>query len=395
MEEQIGQLLSRSVESVIEQEHLRKALQGGKKLRVKLGIDPTSPDLHLGHAVVLRKLKEFQDLGHQVVLIIGDFTARIGDPTGRSEARKPLSEKEIKANEKEYLAQAGKIIDVKKAEVRHNSEWFLKEGVEGLFALTAAGTMQQMLRRADFKERLAAGGDVTVTELLYPLLQGYDSVKVKADVELGGNDQLLNLLAGRKVQRHFGMEEQDVLTTPLLEGLDGERKMSKSYGNYIGLTDAPDDMFGKTMSLPDPLVEKYFVFCTDLAEPEIKKFKKELGPKDFKEQLGFEIVKRYHGEEKARAAREQFEKVFSKKEIPDDIPELKVAKEISALDLAVMAGAAAMSRSEARRLIEQGGFEFDGEVIKNPGAVLHIKGGEVARVGKRRFVRVRDKWGQV
>ncbi|MDE2018898.1 MAG: tyrosine--tRNA ligase [Patescibacteria group bacterium] len=387
-QEQIDRLLSRNVESVIEKEHLRKALESGKKLRVKLGIDPTSPDLHLGHAVVLQKLKEFQDLGHQIVLIIGDFTARIGDPTGRSQARKPLSEREIKANEKEYLKQAGLIINIKKAEIYHNSGWFLKEGVNGLFALTAAGTMQQMLHRGDFKERLAAGGDVTVTELLYPLLQGYDSVKVRADAELGGNDQLLNLLAGRRVQRHFGMEEQDVLTTPLLEGLDGKKKMSKSYGNYIGLTDAPEDMFGKTMSIPDQLVEKYFLFCTELPDAEIKLSQKEMGPKEFKEQLGFELVKLYHGEKAAHAARERFEMLFSKKEIPDDIPELRIpGGKLSALDL-VAASGAAKSKSDARRLIEQGGVELAGKTLKNPLEVLSIKGGEVVKVGKKRFFKM-------
>jgi tyrosyl-tRNA synthetase len=387
-EEKIEQLLSRNVEEVIEKEHLRKTLQSGKKLRVKLGIDPTSPDLHVGHAVVLRKLKEFQDLGHQIVFIIGDFTARIGDPTGRSQARKPLSAKEIEMNMKEYLAQASMIIDVKKTEVHHNSDWFSKEGMETIFQLTAAGTMQQMLHRSDFKQRLSEGGDVTVTELLYPLLQGYDSVKVRADVEIGGNDQLLNLLAGRKVQRHFGMEEQDVLTTPLLEGLDGEKKMSKSYGNYIGLKDAPEDMFGKTMSIPDALTERYFLFCTNLPEKEIKTLKKELEPKDFKARLGFEIVKLYHGEKKAREAQEHFEKIFSKKEIPDDVPELKVkSKNISALDL-IMASGGAKSKSEARRLIEQGGFEFDGKAIKNPLEELSVHGGEVVRIGKKRFFRI-------
>ena len=385
----IDHLLSRNVETVIEKEHLWKALESGRKLRVKLGIDPTSPDLHLGHAVVLQKLKEFQDLGHQAVLIIGDFTARIGDPTGRSQVRKPLSETEIKANERAYLKQAGLVIDVKKAEVHHNSEWLLKEGVNGLFALTAAGTMQQMLRRADFKERLAAGGDVTVTELLYPLLQGYDSVKVKADVELGGNDQLLNLLAGRKVQRHFGMEEQDVLTAPLLEGLDGEKKMSKSYGNYIGLTDVPEDMFGKTMSLPDTLVEKYFLFCTGLSATEIESLKNELGPKELKERLGFLLVSRYHGEKQARMAQEHFEKLFSKKEVPEDAPELKVSgSAISALDL-VMASGAAKSKSDARRLIEQGGVELGSRILKNPQEMLTVNGGEVARIGKRRFFRLK------
>jgi tyrosyl-tRNA synthetase len=388
-EERVKRLLSRNVEEVIDKSHLEEVFRSGKRLRVKLGIDPTSPDLHLGHAVVLLKLKEFQDLGHKIVLIIGDFTARIGDPSGRSETRKPLSEGEIGANEKEYLTQAAKIIDVKKSEVCHNGEWFEKEGVGGLLKLAAAGTMQQMLRREDFKQRLAGGGDVSVTELLYPLLQGYDSVKVGADVEIGGSDQLFNLLMGRKVQRHFGMKEQDVLTTPLLVGLDGKKKMSKSYGNYVGLTDAPDDMFGKIMSLPDKLVSEYFALCTEIGEEEVKKLKKELSPRDLKARLGFEIVKLYHGEEVAAAARGKFIEVFSKKEMPADLPPLKLpSPKCSLLDVVLAAGVA-KSRSEARRLIAQGAVEIDGAVKKDANEILSFRGGEILKIGKRHFFRVK------
>ena len=266
----MDELLSRNVEEVMEKDHLRAALFSGKKLRVKFGIDPTSPDLHLGHAVVLRKLREFQDLGHVAVLIIGDFTAQVGDPSGRSETRKMLSADEVKHNEKEYLRHAGKVLDIKKAEIFHNNEWFARAGLAEVMQLTAAASMQQILRRADFKKRLAANVDVTMLEMLYPLLQGYDSVQVRADVELGGTDQLFNLLMGRQVQKRFGVPEQDILTVPLLEGLDGKKKMSKSYGNYIGLDDEPADMFGKVMSLPDALVSRYFIFCTGLSEAEIR-----------------------------------------------------------------------------------------------------------------------------
>ncbi|MGC9598879.1 MAG: tyrosine--tRNA ligase [Minisyncoccia bacterium] len=388
-DEKIKELLSRDVEDVIKKNHLRAALASGKKLRVKLGIDPTSPDLHLGHAVVLRKLRAFQDLGHTVVLIIGDFTAQVGDPSGRSETRKMLSSAEVKHNEKEYLRHAGKVINMKKAEIFHNNEWFGHMGLPEIMQLAAIASIQQVLRRADFKKRLAENIDVTMLEMLYPLLQGYDSVQVKADVELGGVDQLFNLLMGRQVQKRFGMPEQDILTVPLLEGLDGKKKMSKTYGNYIGLDDVPADMFGKTMSLPDSLVTKYFMFCTGLSEDEIGKLKKTLKPKALKERLALEIVKLYHGEKQAAAAQEYFDRTFSKKEIPDDVPELKIKRaKILALDLVVASGVM-KSKGEARRLIEQGGFEVGGKVIKNPQEELTLKGGEAVRVGKRHFIRIK------
>ena len=387
-EAKIEALLSRNVEELIDRKHLREALMADKKLRVKLGIDPTSPDLHLGHAVVLRKMREFQDLGCVAVLIIGDFTGQVGDPTGRSKTRQPLSAAEVKKNEKAYLKHAGKILDMKKAEVVHNNDWFSKEGIAAIMKLASSASMQQILHRADFKKRLAEDSDVTLLEMLYPLFQGYDSVQVKADVELGGTDQLLNLLMGRQVQKRYGMPEQDVLTVPLLEGLDGEKKMSKSYGNYIGLDETPEDMFGKIMSLPDALVLKYFMLCTDLSEKEVARFKKELGPKELKEKLAAEVVTLYHGIKAAIAAQENFEKVFSRREIPDDIPDLKLKKsEMSALEVVVSARIFT-SKSEARRLIEQGGFDVDSQVIKDPKKPLKIKGGEVVKIGKRRFFRL-------
>jgi tyrosyl-tRNA synthetase len=388
-EEKIEHLLTHNVEDVIDKDHLRKALQSGKKLRVKLGIDPTSPDLHLGHAVILRKLREFQDLGHTAVLIVGDFTGRIGDPTGRTEARKPLTDETVRENMKNYLAQAGKIIDSKKAEITYNSEWFEKEGVDALVRLAAAATFQQVLRRADFKKRLDADQDITFLELLYPLFQGYDSVKVKADVELGGTDQTFNVLMGRRVQRHYGQPEQDIITAPLLVGLDGVKKMSKSIGNYIGLSEAPGEMFGKIMSLPDTLMDNYFTLCTDLDAANIKKLQKDLQPKELKERLGSEIVRLYHGEEAAERAREEFNKIFSRGEAPDEMPELKLkVKKLTALEIVATANPT-KSRSDARRLIEGGGFEFDGKTIKNPLEEITIHGGEVIRVGKKSFFKVK------
>ena len=386
-EEKIRSLLSRNVEEVIEKDHLEHALRSGKKLRIKFGIDPTSPDLHLGHAVALNKLKEFQDLGHKVVLLIGDFTARIGDPSGRSETRKPLTEKEIKKNMKEYLSHAGKILNLKKTEVAYNSSWFAKEGIEQFVQLAMAGTFQQVLRRADFKKRIDADQDITFLELLYPLFQGYDSVKIKADVELGGTDQTFNLLMGRRIQRHFGMKEQDVMTVPILEGLDGVKKMSKSIGNYIGLSESPESMFGKIMSIPDGLVKKYFLLCTELEPDAINDLAGSLPPKELKERLGFEIVRKYHGMHAAAGAQENFEKIFSKKEIPENIPTLRIAaKNLAAMDLSMETGLF-KSKSEARRLIEQGGFEYDNTVIKDPQAMLAIKSNAVLRVGKKNFFR--------
>ncbi len=392
----IRELLSRNVEQVIERAHLEKALRSGKKLRVKLGIDPTSPDLHLGHAVILRKMKEFQDLGHQIVLIIGDFTGKIGDPSGRSDARKPLTDAEVNRNKKDYLVQAGKIIDVKKAEVRHNSEWFKREGVAQLITLAGAGSMQQVLRRADFRKRLKADQDITLLETLYPLLQGYDSVKVRADIELGGNDQLFNLLMGRRVQRYFGEKEQDVLTVSLLEGLDGKKKMSKSAGNYIGLTENPDTMVGKTMTLPDNLIPRYFLMCTELDEREVKTLESKLSPRDFKLRLAKEIVELYHSKSAAEKAAEKWQKIFSKREIPKDIEEYKFSKNVETdwLDIVWDIGknrGILSSRAEAWRLIEQGGFEKDGRKITKPRDIVRTNDlvGSVLRVGKKKFFKIK------
>jgi len=389
-------ILTRGVAEVIERSHLERILKSKKKLRVKLGIDPTAPDLHLGHAVVLRKLKQFQDLGHKIVLIIGDFTATIGDPAGRIEARKPLSRQEVKENEKTYLREAGKIIDIRKTEVRHNSEWFLKEGLSPVLELARAGTIQQVLRRADFKKRLDEGKDITLLETLYPLLQGYDSVKIKADVETGGTDQLFNVLMGRQVQRYFGLPEQDILTVPLLEGTDGVRKMSKSFGNYIALNDPPAEMFGKIMSIKDNLTIKYFELCTDVLEKRIQEMgrilkSKKLNPRDAKMILAYEVVSLYHGRAKAKAASEEFERVFKAGELPDEIPQIKLKKKkIGIVDLLVEIGFAS-SKSAATRLVEQGGVRTNGDKITNPKEIIEIpKKGIIIRAGKRKFAEVRS-----
>jgi len=391
-EEKIEYLLSRNVDDIIDRAHLREALHAGKKLRVKHGIDPTGPKIHIGRAVVLWKLREFQELGHTIVLIIGDMTAQIGDPSDKLEKRPFLSRVEIEKNLKDYLPQIGKVLDLKKVEVRYNSEWLAKLDFREIAQLAQTFTIQQMLERKNFKDRARANQEIGMQEMLYPLMQGYDSVAVKADVELGGTDQLFNLLAGRKIQERYGQKPQDIFTTKMVLGLDG-RKMSTSWGNVINILDAPEDQFGKVMSLRDELISEYFETATDLSLAEIAGIKKELkkgtNPKTLKERLGFEIVKRYHGESAARKAQEHFEKVFSRHEVPDDLPKLKLkgisaGKKISALDIVVAAGTM-KSKSEARRLIEGGGFEFDGKTIKNPLEEVVVSGGEVVRIGKKSY----------
>lgn len=377
-------LLTRGVEEIIVKDHLEKVLAQGKKLRVKLGIDPTAPDLHLGHMVLLRKLRQFQDAGHKAILIIGDFTAQIGDPSGRSEVRKTLTKREVKNNLKKYLNQAGKIINLKKTEVIYNSRWFKKDAFLKIIELARASTISQLLHRADFKKRIKIGEDITMLETLYPLFQGYDSVMVKASIEIGGTDQKFNLLMGRRVQRHFKIPEQDIILTPLLEGLDGENKMSKSSNNYIALEEEPDKMFGKIMSLPDKLMSKYFETLTDVdaSAGQLKK-----NPRSSKLLLAKTIVAGFHGQEVAVKAMANFVGVFSKKEKPKEIPPLKVSsKKINLIDLLIKAGI--KSKNEARRLVTQGGVKIDDKVQNEPNSKIQIEKGIILQIGKRRFFRI-------
>lgn len=377
----IRELLTRGVEEAIVKEHLEAALASGRRLRVKFGIDPTAPDLHLGHTVPLRKLRQFQEMGHEAVLIIGDFTARIGDPSGRSEERKPLTDADIRRNMKKYLHHAGKVIDLKRAEVVYNSRWFAKEGLKEVIALAGAGSIQQVLHRADFKKRLEGGHDITLLEIFYPLLQGYDSVKVKADVELGGTDQKFNLLMGRRVQRHFGIPEQDVLTVPLLEGTDGVKKMSKSAGNYIALDAEPNEMFGGIMAIPDGLIDRYYTLLTSL-ERTIR------DPREAKLELGKIVVGMYYGEQEGRAAKERFVNVFSKGQAPDEVALVHVgARSMPLAELLVSVNLAA-SKSEARRLIEQGGVKLDGARQDAPEAAVELQTPRMLQVGPHRFLKV-------
>lgn len=366
---------------IADKAHLEAALKSGKKLRVKFGIDPTAPDLHLGHAVVLRKLRAFQDAGHQAVLIIGDFTAMIGDPTGKTTTRPTLTKEQVKANLDTYLAQAGAILDTTTLEIRHNSEW-LTGSLPKLIELMGKVSIQQVLHRADFKKRMEGETDISMLEIMYPLLQGYDSVAVGADVELGGTDQTFNMLMGRRVQRAFDVPEQDVMTLPLIEGTDGEHKMSKSLGNYIALTDDPSSMFGKIMSLPDGLMPKYFALLTDVPMPTDTK------PRDTKALLARTIVAMYHGAEAGEAAEREFISVHGKKEMPADMPEIYVTDEsIKIIDLLLLAEV--KSKAEARRLIEQGGVKIDGVAVTNPEGSVAVAGGPVLQIGKLKFFRVK------
>lgn len=387
----VERVLTRNVEEVIDEGHLRVALLSGRKLRVKLGIDPTGDKIHIGRAVLLWKLREFQDLGHTVVLIIGDFTAQVGDPSDKMEKRPFLSPAQVKKNLKNYLAQIGRIIDLKKTEIRYNSEWLAKLNFQEVSQLAENFTIQQMVERRNFKDRWDAHKEISMRELLYPLMQGYDSVAIKADVELGGTDQLFNLLAGRKIQERYGQKSQDVMTNKMLMGTDG-RKMSTSWGNVINIIDSAEDQFGKVMSVHDDQIANYFHLATDVPEAEIKKhidgIKGGDNPKKVKEILAFEVVKRYHGEKKARVAAENFTKTFSRRETPDVIPALKIASgTILPVDLIIASGVF-KSRGEARRLIEQGGFDVDNHPCRDPQSPLVLKGGEVIKVGKKRFFKV-------
>lgn len=396
MEDPILTLLTRGTGEVIVREELEKQLRGKKKLRVKLGIDPTGSVLHLGHSVVLRKLRQFQDLGHQVIFLIGDFTARIGDPTGRSSERPPLSDEEILANMTTYLEQAGTILDMDRVEVRYNSEWLAQMNFKDVVFLASKVTFAQVAQRADFKERIANDVDLTLHEFMYPVMQGYDSVALRADVELGGTDQTFNLLMGRQIQKRYDQPSQAIITCPILEGLDGVDKMSKSLNNYIGLREVPEEMYGKVMSLPDHLILRYFELVTDVSMAEISEMdgllKTGVNPRDLKMKLARTLVALYHSESAAEQAENHFVKVFSSRELPDDIPEqFFTQSEWLMVDMLCEAGLAS-TKSEARRLIEGGGVKLDSEKVVGVELKFSLTGeGLLIQVGKRRFLRVRLK----
>ena len=387
---------------------LEQRLEQGRPLRVKLGVDPSRPDLTLGHAVVLRKLRQFQEVGHVAVLIVGDFTARIGDPSGQSETRPMLTEEEIRANADTYLSQAGKVIDIDAAEIHGNAEWTSGMDMAELIRLASTATVAQMFEREDFRDRYQAARPISVVEFLYPLFQGYDSVAVRADVELGGTDQKFNLLMGREVQRAYGQDPQVVLTLPLLEGTDGVRKMSKSLDNYIGLTEPPDDMFGKLMRVPDELIAKYLRLSTPVDPAELDSIERDLRegtlhPNDAKRRLAREVLDLYHGPGAGVAAEERFNIVHREREIPDEVPDVRVPASVfgeekdgvrvAYVPALLEAMGLVASRSEARRLQAQGGVRVDGEQM--PQEDIRIEGnppgqlaGSVWQVGRRKFARL-------
>ena len=389
-------ILSRGVEEFVSPEgleqQLEKAAKNGKPLRVKLGADPSRPDLHIGHAVVLRKLRQFQDLGHTAILIIGDFTASIGDPTGRNKTRPSISLEESRSFGESYLEQASIVLDSNRLEVVHNSDWLNVMNFTEVIALAAQVTVAQMLERDDFSQRYKSGTPISVHEFLYPLAQAQDSVHLQSDVELGGTDQLFNLLMGRELQKKVGQNPQTIMTLPLLEGTDGVEKMSKSYDNYIGLSDSPAEMFGKVLSIPDQMIIRYLTLTTNMSMTEIQTIESKMAtgenPRDFKRQLGRELVKVYYDEQAAMAAQDAFDKLFIKKVIPDDMPELLLGTTeetiLGALDLSHLFG----SKGEIRRLIKQNAVSVDGVKVEDEYFTFAKSGEYVIKAGKRTFLRV-------
>ncbi len=394
-------VLGRAVSEIISEDELRKLLASGKQLRLKEGFDPSSTDIHLGHMVGLRKLRQLQELGHQVVLIVGDWTARIGDPTGASVTRPMLTAEQVKANAKTYMQQFFKVVDKSKTEVRWQSEWFGQFTLADVIKLAGRFTIAQMLARDDFKKRFESNRPITITEFLYPLLQAYDSVMVKSDVEFGGNDQKFNLLVGRELQAMIGQPPQQVFLTPILTGTDGTKKMSKSLGNYIGVAEAPEDIFGKVMSIGDDLIIQYFELLTDVSDEELRHFDRDMAgghtnPMLLKKRLAREIIVQLYTKADSAEAEATFERIHQRREIPEEVPECRVSfdaiktGDCGEVDLPclMVATGLASSKGEAKRLIQQGGVSIEGEKITGEKATL--KSGCVIKAGKRRFARVVD-----
>lgn len=393
-------LIRRGVVEIIPEEALvekiERAIKTNKPLRVKLGCDPSRPDLHLGHSVVLRKLRHFQDLGHQAILIVGDFTAMIGDPSGRSKTRPPLSLEETRRNGQTYFEQATKILSTKKIQMLYNSEWLGKMSFADVIALASKYTVARMLERDDFETRYKAGEPISIHELLYPLAQAMDSVAVEADIELGGTDQKFNLLVGRDIQREYNMEPQVAITLPILAGTDGVEKMSKSLGNYIGINEPAREIYGKTLSIPDKLIYDYFLLTTNVSARELEQIKQALedgsvNPRDLKRRLARELVTLYHSAEAALAAEQEFDRIFVKKDVPDELPETVVSPpdgKIGIVDLLTTTQLVS-SRAEARRMIAQGAVSVNNEKITDDKAVVEILGDVILKVGKRKFMKVK------
>jgi len=393
------EIIKRGTVEIILEEDLKKKLERAykenKPLRIKVGFDPTAPDIHLGHTVLLEKMRQFQELGHEVIFLIGDFTGMIGDPSGKTETRKPLTREEVLKNAETYKEQVFKILDPKKTLIMFNSEWFNEMTALDMCRLAGAETVARMLEREDFKKRFTEGRPITILEFLYPLLQAYDSVYLKADIELGGTDQKFNLLMGRQLMKIYGMEEQVIITMPLLEGLDGIQKMSKSLGNYIGINEPADEMFGKIMSINDELMLKYYELLSHISVQELEELKRDIkegkiNPRDAKDALAVEIVTRYHGKQQAEKARERFIKLFREKDIPEDIPTIEIKDEGEGVWIPKIIKEQGLSKStsEAIRLIKQNAVKINNEVVKNSDTKLN-KGEYIIKVGKKRFLKVR------
>ncbi len=397
LNEQMDILKKGTVEIIPEDElvkKIEKSIKTNKPLNVKLGCDPSVPDLHIGHSVVLNKLREFQDLGHTAILIVGDFTGMIGDPSGKKKTRPQLTFEETRENGKSYFEQASRILNKEKTKIVYNSEWLSKINLHDLIGLLGKFTVQRILERDDFTNRMRDQIEVSMHELLYPIMQGYDSYAIDADVELGGTDQKFNNLVGRDMQKRYGKEPQIVMLMPLLEGTDGSEKMSKSLNNYIGIAEDPKDIFGKTMSIPDVLIFKYFTLATRLTPKELHDIKYELedpntNPRNMKRRLGFELVKLYYNEEIANQSIEEFDKIFIKKEVPEDIPEIDLCeKDVKLINL-IVNNKLAESNAAARRLIEQGGVTINGDKITDFNFIINYSEDFVLKVGKRKFLKVK------
>jgi len=398
VEEQM-KVIRRGAEEIIPEEELVKKLERSirekKPLVIKEGFDPTAPDLHLGHMVSIRKMKQFQDLGHTVVFLIGDFTGMIGDPSGKNEMRRRMTREEVQKNAETYKEQIFKVLDPEKTVIDFNSRWLAPLKFEDILVLTSKYTVARMLERDDFQKRFREGRPISIMEFLYPLAQAYDSVALKADVELGGTDQKFNLLVGRDIMREYGLEPQVILTLPLLVGLDGVEKMSKSLGNYVGINEPPGEMYGKLMSIPDHLIYTYYELATDVPEEELPRIKQQLedpsvNPRDLKARMAFEIVRMYHGLEAAKKAEEEFNRVFRQKELPSEMPEYVYDPAQGKVWIVRLLSSAGLvsSNAEARRLIQQGAVSINGEKISNPDLEFVPEPDTVIKVGKRRFLRI-------
>lgn len=385
-------IISRGVTEIISESGLSAKLKSGKKLRIKFGADPSRPDLHLGHAVTLWQLKKFQDAGHTVIFLIGDYTAMVGDPSGKNKTRPVLSEEEIQQNAKTYLDQVGKILDINKIELRRNSEWFKGMTMNDLIALGARFSVANIIERDDFEKRLKTGQEISMHELFYPMMQAYDSVALEADIEIGGTDQRFNFLAGRELQKKIGQSPQEIIMTELLVGLDGIEKMSKSLNNYVGIDESPKEQFGKLMSIRDDMIIKYFELCTAVSDAQIVEYKSQMNdgmnPRDIKMKLAHEIVSIYHGKDEADKAEGEFVSQFTNKGLPEDISEIELEGNFDPVLLVINLGATS-SNSEARRLVEQGALKIDGAKITDLKSTISVASGMIIQLGKLRYWKVK------